>query len=102
MSIRRIVTVLAGFLVLASAIPAFAQGAGIADCGQSAAQEPATQPAPAAKDGTSPGNAGSSGWSGGLGGSYIGTAPAGTRAGGTVQPATAKGLDLTGATKPPC
>ena len=88
----------AGIVVLCLG-PAVAQGAR-PDCTQAAQGEPATKPAPSA-DGTAPGNAGSTGWSGGLGGSHIGTAPAGSVA-RDFQPATAKGLDLTGGQKTNC
>lgn len=97
--------IFAGAFALTSALPALAQGNSPAGCqtaAADAAKEPATKPAPDSKDGTSPGNTGSTGWSGGTGGSNIGTSPAGTVAGGTFQPATARGLDLAGSTKAPC
>ena len=82
-----------GLLALLGIAPASAQSA--TDCKQAA--EPATKPAPASNDGTAPGNAGSTGWSGGLGGSNIGTSQNGsTEASKSVQPATARGLDLKG------
>lgn len=90
----------AATLIVLGLAPALAQGAR-PDCAQAARSEPATKPAPAAADGTAPGNAGSTGWSGGLGGSHIGTSPAGSVA-RDFQPATAKGLDLTGGQNANC
>ncbi len=92
--------------------PAIAQTTAPADTPPSAAADPArpggcpepsgvaeaaTPPAPGA-DSTAPGNSGTTGWTGGTGGSQIGTNTAGAVAESrTVQPPTARGLDLMGA-----
>ncbi len=95
-----LIAVLSGLALVAPAMaqnrgqPPSAQSTTGAGCHAAGRAEPATTPAPAARDGTSPGNAGSTGWSGGTGGSYIGTNPAGaTRDSPTWQPPTARGLD---------
>ena len=78
------------------AVPSFAQDEKPGDCAKPAGVAEAAT-APEAGDATAPGNA-ATGWSGGLGGSQTGTNTAGAVAESrTVQPPTARGLDLMGA-----
>lgn len=81
------------------ATPAFAQTPASGDCPTPAGvAEAATPPEPG--DATAPGNA-ATGWSGGLGGAYTGTNTAGAVAESrTVQPPTARGLDLMAGPEP--
>jgi hypothetical protein len=89
---------LAFALVAGLAAPAFApaavaQTAASGDCARPAGVAAAATP-PEPGDATAPGNA-VTGWSGGLGGSHTGTNTAGAvPESRTVQPPTARGLDL--------
>lgn len=90
---------LAFVLAASLAGPALAQTAASGDCPDpGGVAEAATPPEPG--DGTAPGNA-ATGWSGGLGGSQTGTNTAGAVSESrTVQPPTARGLDLLAGPEP--